>query len=343
MEYTWKNFIKKNILAVILVVIVSLIVVIFLAGYLYIHNNSYNSYSKSLNKCIKTINTSNATAATLLYGQSIDTEKSKRTLPKIIDILQKTEVKIKALPARNQYKSYQASLTQGINSNINIYTQLLSILSNPEAFDIGGSRDNLKHLKDTTINFYSQASAGNIDISLPQNSIKYIDSSIYYVEQLVKLKNNQDINYSETLDFTYAVDAIFKRFLVIKTDFGNIVYTARSGQRSYDEILKVLDTNKNSIMDIKIDYDKISVPPNSDTIRPIVIYNSLETTLNDYSSYIDSFTYALTAEKCKVSTNKNINKNVLDKLYIESNLKLATVTNDYNNFVQIYNTYKNPK
>jgi len=84
------------------------------------------------------------------------------------------------------------------------------------------------------------------------------------------------------------------------------------------------------------------VPKKSSESDPIAVFNTLKNSINDYNLYLDSFTTALVNEKVQASDG-NIDKNIADKLYVESNVKMLKVVKDCNDFIAIYNGFKNIK
>lgn len=315
---------------------------VFWFCYSYIINDSYNDYESKVSKIIVTINKSNSTTATLMKGSTIDTDKTKKSLSGITSTLQKQKDSISSLIPTSKYASSNSSLLQGITSNMNFYGQLLSVLNNPNGSDIATSLDNLNRLKTDTEKFYNEASVYNIKMGLSANTTKFMDSAIAYVTQLSKLEQNQAITNSQINDFTKAMDDGFKRFQSIKTDYKAEVLNIRAGLGTYDDLITKVADNKTALETLKIDLAKISIPSKNDKTNPLDIFNSLRNSLNDYDTYLDSFSYALSNEKAQTSKGDSKNDS-LSKLYTTADLNIAKVITDYNNFVQQYNNFKNSK
>ena len=339
MEPSEKNPINYMI---IFAVICILILGVFASLYFYIIKGSYNSYENNLNVYIKEINKANISTANFTREGIIDTKLVRSNMPNIISTLQKSKDKILVLNPTDKFKFYQVSLIQGLTNNINIYAQLLNALNNPEATDITSSRNNVKNFEELCIDCYSQATTAKIKITLQKNTINFIDSSIYYLDQLVKIKKNQSISDSQNTDFINGIDETFKNFQIIKTDFKGYLYSLRNNNGNYDDLINLISKNKTDLSNLKIDFAKISVPQKSLDSNPIVIFDTLKNTINDYDLYLDSFTYALANEKVQASGG-NIDKNVADKLYTESDIKMSKLTKDYNDFVEVYNGFKDIK
>lgn len=326
----------------ILGVVCLFILAIFASYYIYIIKGSYNSYENNLNVYIKTINKANISTENFIKDGTINTQLTKSNIPNVINALQKSKDKILVLKPTDNLKFYQGSLIQGLTNNINIYTDLLNVLNNPEANDISSSRDNIKNLKEVCIACYSEAATGKIKISLQKNTVKFIDSSIYYMDQLVKIKKNQSISDSQNTDFTEGIDQTFKNFQVVKTDFKSYLYSLRNNNSNYDDLINLIIKNKADLSSLKIDFAKISVPQKSLGSNPIAVFDKLKSAMNAYDLYLDSFTYALANEKVQASRG-SIDKNVADKLYTESDIKMSLVTKDYNDFIETYNSFKDIK
>ena len=334
---------KKSVnYTVILSVLCIFILGVFASCYAYIIRSSYNSYENSLSVYIKAINKANISTDDFMKEGTINTQMTKTNIPNIIITLQNSKDKIEVLNPSNKFKFYQASLIQGLTNNINIYVQILNVLNNPKASDIGSSRDNVKSFKEVCIDCYSKAVVGKIKVSLQKNTINFIDSYIYYLDQLVKIKRNQSILDSQNTDFVNAIDETFKNFQIIRTDFKPSLYSIRNNKSSYDDLINLIVKNKTDLSNLKIDFAKISVPEKSQTSSPILVFDTFKNSINDYNLYLDSFVYALSNEKVQ-ALFRNIDKNVSDKFYIESDIKMSKVTKDYNDFVEIYNGFKDIK
>jgi hypothetical protein len=334
-----KNIIKY---IVIISIIGILFFVVFFRGYLNVITTSYNPSERELNSNIVDIDKTNSIVVNFMKGQTIDTSKVREIIPSIITNLQQTKDKTSKINITDKYKSIQLSLLQGLSANINLYKQLLNILNNPNAHDIGASRDNLKKFKEDCISSYSQASKYRVKVGLQQNVVQFVDSSIYYVEELVKLQKNQTIINSQNTDFITGVDSVLKNFQELKTDYKDSIQAVRKGTSNYDEVINLISKNKTDLSNLEIDFAKISIPPKNQTSNPVDIFNFFKSTLDDYSSYLDSFTYAVANEKAQASTN-SIDTSLLNKLYSDANLKMSDVTTNYNNFIQSYNSFKDLK
>ncbi|MBC8059538.1 MAG: hypothetical protein H7Y18_02620 [Clostridiaceae bacterium] len=339
MEPTQRNPVRYMI---ILSMIFILILGVFISGYAIIMKGYYNSYESKLNIYIKAINKANNSTTAFMKEGTLDTQTAKSNIPNIINTLQKSKDNILLLNPTDKFKFCQAALIQGLTNNINIYAQLLTVLNNPEATDLSSSRNNMKTFKDACIGSYSQACIDKIKISLQKNTVDFIDSSIYYMDQLIKIKNNQGISDSQTTDFIGGVDESFKNFQVIKTDFKSYLYSLRNNNSNYDDLINKVFKNKTDLSKLKINLTKISVPQESKDHNPIHVFDLLKHAMNDYDLYLDSFTYALTNEKVQAALGK-IEKDASDKLYIESDMKMSQVNKDYNDFIETYNSFKDIK
>lgn len=314
----------------------------FWACYSYVMNDSYSDYETKVNKSITAINKANSGTAILIKSSTIDTEKTPQGLSAIINGLQTQKDAVSALTPTDKYKSPNASLIQGITSNMGFYSQLSSVLKNPNSSDIATSLDNLSRLKSDTVNFYKEASVNRLQVSLTSDTNKFMDNSIAYVNQLVKLQKNQEITSSQLTDFIKAMDDSFKNFQSIKTDYKAEVLNIRAGLGSYDALINEISDNKNKLANLKVDLAKASIPSKTGKYNPLDIFNSLKGSLDDYDSYLDAFTYALANEKAQASNGK-IDNDAMAKLYTTADSKMSKVVTDYNSFVQSYNNFKTSK
>ena len=337
---------KKSLNLFFIFSLISLCIIgLFIIIYISAIKTPYNAYENNINTYIKQINKENLATEVFIKKGILDTQTAKTNLPKIISSLQKTKDKIQILVPSDTYKFHQISLIQGLTNNINMYVQLLNVLNNPEAMDISASRNNVKGFKEQCIKYYSQVNINKINIGLQKNTISFVDSSIYYIDQLVKIKSNQTIVISQNTDFINGIDGIFKNFQIIKTDFKAPLYSLRnnsSDSSRYDTLINLIAKNKTDLSDLKIELTKISVPEKSSSSNPLAVFEALKNNINDYGLYLDSFISALSSEKVQASYD-SFDKNIADKLYTESDVKMATVIKDYNGFIEVYNGFKDIK
>ena len=315
---------------------------VFWACYTYIMNDSYSDYETKASKSITAINKSNIGAAVLIKSSTIDPEKSKKGLSAIINGLQTQKDFLSTLTPMDKYKSPNASLLQGVTSNMGFYTQLASVLNNPNGSDIAASLDNLTRLKNDTMKFYKEASAYKLQIALNSDANKFMDNSIAYVNQLVKLQKNQEITNSQLNDFIKGMDDNFKKFQDIKTDYKAGVLNIRAGLGSYDALINEISDNKNKLANLKVNLATLSIPSKTGKYNPLDLFNSLKGAMDDYDAYLDAFTYSLANEKAQASTG-NIDSDAMAKLYTTADTKMNKVVTDYNDFVQAYNNFKTTK
>ena len=190
--------------------------------------------------------------------------------------------------------------------------------------------------------FYIQINVNNTKINLDGKFKQFIDASISYSEQLVKLKKNNDIIQSENNDFSNKIQSIVSSFDKINENYKVLAVNVRASHGSYDDVITTLTQSKSNLDNIKIDFSNISIPSKTSTRDPMLVYNSLKKVLDDFNTYIDAITFSVANEKTE-NVAGELDSSSADNLYSDSDLKYNTVTSCYSVFVQAFNKYKSSK
>lgn len=253
---------KKNTkIAYISLVSVLIIGLIFISSYYLFINTTDREYIKSIKSSIKNINGINNSTINYIKGQSIDVEKCKKELPNKINSLVKYKNKLTSLTPPEKYMKSHGYLINGLNNNIHIYEQMLSILNNPISKDINKSSESLKKYKNECMHYYSLFTINNNKITLSENSLKYINNCNYYIDELVTLTKDMEIKNSQYIDYINDIDDIISCFIEIKIDFSSYRDKIKNKSISYESTLKNIDNIKNEFEEIKNKFSKVSVPP----------------------------------------------------------------------------------
>lgn len=313
------------------------VLLVFFLSYKLFLNHTYSKYESKIKNYIIDINSLNNSTYSLIKNGQYNPDNVKTGLSKIIASLSSDKNKINAIRPDSEYVLVQNNLISGITNNINMYRQITLILSNPKASDISSSFNDLKKYEDSCIQYYSNVKLRNLSISLPSNSVKFTDKSIYYINNLVKDSINSQVKLTEKNNFLGKVDEILNKLVPVKTDYDSEVENARNGSKSYSDVKKAVDDAADVLNDLKDSYNKISVP--SDAVG---LYKSLGDVLNNYYSYIKDFSLALSNE-ILINENNMADKSDESSLYNISSDDLKKFNTSYDTFTKIYSDYKNSK
>lgn len=314
-------------------------VMVFVVTYAYTINGTDASYKKNIKTYIDNINVINNNTANFLSGQTINANKTKAGINNQTKKLQDVQNKVSSMSSADRYKSINKNLSDGIDANINFYDKLSTILNNPESSDIETSFNSLKKLNSDMIGFYSEINIDTVKINLDGKFKNFINASISYTEQLVKLKKNNDIVQNENNEFANKVQSIVTSFNKINENYKALSVNAGATNGGYDDVITTLTQSKSYLDSIKVDFSNISIPPKINTRDPIAVYNSLKKLLDDYGTYIDTITFCTANEKAQ-SASGQLDSSSESNLYSDSDLKYNTVTSDYSSLVQAFKSFK---
>lgn len=326
------NTTKKVLTIISILAGICLVISFVLYGtYYFTVSKSYNDYEKKLKTTVDKVNELNNSVNSLLKDQTIDTELSKKLLPDKISELTNIKNTVQAINPTDKYYKAQNNLVDGINYNILIYKQILSIISNPDSKDIDKSLQSLKDYKDKCLNSYSLFNLKNEKISLTSSSLKFIDNSIFYSAELLRLNKDKSISDSQNLDFINNIDLVLNGLLSLKSDY-NVKITSSRTSKNYDSLLLTISQNKTSVDSIKSNLSSIIIPANG-----VNLYKALKDTLDNYTYYLDSINKAVAFEKA----SKNPSDSSIESNYIFAKDKYSLIDTKLDIFYKEYADFKN--
>ena len=309
---------KKKLVILSAVITFNIFLLVFIFFNLFTLNE-YNKSKKQLGTYISNIYKINTNVASINTGQTIDIEKAKDKLPFVINSLIKVNKELENYKGDSRYQVTFNSLKSGLDNNILMYKQLLSIANNPESTDINSSIKNVVKYKDICNNYYSAIKSGDRYFGLPKASTILIDNSCNYVSNSIKMKKDNDILNTQNMEFQNNLNDILEKFNSVKTDLSYYANSARKNTISYDSAIAKVQNNKDSFNAVMQQFSQINVP--ADQIK---LYISFKNVLDDYNAYIDSFSSALTKEKASPKSQD------FSSLYKDANNKYTIMNKDLN-------------
>jgi hypothetical protein len=314
--------------------IIAAIFVIFYGTYYFIVSKSYSEYEKQVKYYTDKINEINDSTSSLIKQQTIDSNKSKKDLPSKIDSLIEIKNHIEEINPSEKYYKINSSLVDGLNNNILIYKQIISIISNPESKDIEKSLENLKGYKDKCIESYSLFKTKKLSVSLSSSSLQFINNSIFYTSQLKRLNNDKAIKDGQNSEFINSIDSILNDFLALKKDYNSQIEASRKN-RKFNDLLFSISKDTTTFLALKSKLSNIIVPA-----KGVNLYKTFRKTLDSYSSYLDSIYKAVNFENSQLNSASADNSSI-DANYTFSKDKYTTVNDNLEEFYKIYNEFKN--
>ena len=325
-----RNFKITHILAIIM-----LSVGIFLISYYSFINKVYSSYKTTLITNINGINDVNKNISQFNSNQTIDIDYAKKQLPKIINALSVFRDNLLNSRPTTKYKKDNDNLKSGLDKNLLIYKQTLSILNNPSENDVETSMENLKAFRNDCINFYSLIDVDNASISLPKISLSFIDNVLDYSDTAVMVKKETDIKSRQNQEFINNIDELSTDFLNAKTNLYSYIIKVRKKEMSYNNLSTLIDDDFSKLSKVQSIFSILTVPTSA-----IPTYESFKVLLNNYENYLSDFKLAMTSENSKTS-NESLSPKTLSSLYKSSTKLFSVVESSYANYDKACTQLKN--
>jgi hypothetical protein len=251
--------------------------------------------------------------------------------------MEKTKKQVSSYIPTEKYFDTQNQLETGLQNNIDIFRQLNALLVNPDSSDIENSLDSLKDYEDQCNASYKKVSEGGFQLSLPQNVTDATAAAANYINTIIKLKTDQNMLKTQNSKFVSDIANVYNQFSSIKVDFSSTAASARNSLQTYDSVLDYITKTSNSLQSVRDAFSNITVTTSDSDTK--AVYSTLKNLLNEYDTYIQSFSYSLTNEKA-MAQNGPISSTSAASLYSKSVSNYNVLTNDNSLFIQQYNNFK---
>lgn len=310
---------NKKILILSATAMFSIFVVFFMIFDFYVLSK-YNRCSNEISTYIKDISKINITASAITDGQTVNTKSGKLILPQTITSLSKLDATINNHDDYDNYKSTFDCLNEGLNFNILMYKQLLSIINNPDSPDISTSVNNVTKYKNSCNKYYLNIKSKDSAFSLPASINTLVNNTSNMVSSFIRTKKENEIIDNENSEFDNNLQNVLTKFSSIKCNLYYYAECARKNNISYDSAIAKVTKNQNDFNDLSEHLSEIIVPENR-----VSIYSALKKVFDDYDLYLKSFINAINKEKkcTTVYSSKD-----LSNLYKDANSKLDLMNSD---------------
>lgn len=295
--------------------------------------NKYNSDEKAIVMITNEITKANEKSGSL-NSKELGSKQTGKDIKKISDSLTKEADKLAKLKLHDKYKTLVINLNNGIKNNILLYKQFEACANNPDAPDIESSMTALNTYRDLSNKYYSKITIKNQKFSLPNTTLKFVDTFQTYFSIRKRNKIDKNFQLSISNDFDNTMDNICTQFNLIRTDFSDYATKTRKKLINYDYAFDKINKNDAEFVNLKNNFQNISVPSNR-----IDIYKSFYLVLNDYNSYINYFISALNYEE-NLKDN-DLSSSDINDLYKQSKEAFKKTSKDYSNFEKKYISEKN--
>ncbi|QGU96445.1 hypothetical protein GOM49_16260 [Clostridium bovifaecis] len=309
-------------------------VAVFYGTYYFFINKSQSSYSTKVKTEIGSINKINESSYVFTKGQTIDVNKIESSLSDSIASLQTSHSNLKNLVVTSKYSKDHTNLILGLENNILMYKQILSIVRNPKNPDLANSLVNLQKNRDDCMNYYALVSIKDIEITLPNESLEFLNNTVAYTQKQIRQNTDAQIVSSQNHDFLLSFNEISTRFSQIKKDYMNSVINSRTSLKGFDNLLNELNTTETALAKIKTDLSALAIPKDA-----VLVYESFGKVLDEYDTYIQNLKYSIKTEQLTSISGLPANES-LDKLYNAPKEQIKVVESTYRSFAKLFNEFE---
>jgi len=310
------------------------IVILFFMIFNILVLSKYYKYKRQISTYVQNINKINDIADSIVNGQTINVNSAKKLLPEAINSLTNLNTDIKNYPVENKYKNIFLSLNNGVNYNMLMYKQMLSIINNPYATDINSSLKNVVAYKNSCNTYYTNIKSTTNSFSLPKQNDILVNNASTYITYIINKEKTQEIINTQNLEFQNNLQDILSKFTTVKCNLYYYVECARKNQMSYSDVIGKALKNENSFNDLTEQFSEVTVPENN-----VSIYTSFKKVLDDYNAYLKSFISAVKEEQSEVSNSDD--ETDFSNLYKDSGSKLALMNKDFSLLKDNFNKFTN--
>jgi hypothetical protein len=305
---------------------------IFFGTYYLIMNKSSDSYEKDVKVIVDKINEVNSSVSLLFKGQAIDPIKTRMDMSGKVDTLSKRKAELEGLTVTDKYKKDHDNLLNGLNKNILIFRQIDAIVKNPNGSDINKAGEDLGKYRDEALESYSLVNIKNLKIGLTDNGLKFVEYATNYVNEMVKLNRDKEINQNQNLEFINNLDTLISRFSSINSDLAVQMANIRNEKGNMDNVIALADKNRDDLALIHQEFSTLTVPS-----KAVNTYKLFKNILEDFDSYFQSFVYSANNEKLSGS---DLEDQKINEIYSEPTAKFNEITKAYNNFLKSYSEFR---
>lgn len=329
-----KNRISKFLITSLILIIS--VAIVFFATYYTFMKKSYESFNNTMKDYVVKIDSINSDISLYSKNNTIDEYKIINDFPNIIDNLKNLKSELFNInPPSNLNENYNY-LLKGLDNNIKIYMQVLTIVQRPKSTDIKNSILDLKDYRDTCRNYYSLIDTEFFKADLSSSFINFIDDVIYFANENIKTRKTEEIIHKQNIEFLDTMDIISKSFVDIKNkrDYKQCIIQSRTKNPNYDDIILSIEDDLKILNELRLQ-NKDIVPPTAG----IKVHDKFSSLIKDYISYLSKLHHAIETEKIQSLTG-NLDDNILNELYAPSTELINTVDSKHDEYKKLLSDLK---
>lgn len=300
------------------------VILIFIATLTFIsYKYFFNPEKKSLNNVCCAVNAINSASLKDMKGSIINASPSISTLTDIQTKLITQKNTLDSLSISKNYLAQKQTLQLALSENIKICEQTIAILKNQNSNDLATSLTNLQTTYTMCSKHYSTCMNQGFDCGFNNNFAKFYKNACTYINEIIKIKRDNDITSSQNKTFFNTMSDYLSRFKPLTEDLNPAINRVKSDKRTLNVIINDVYEKESSLRDIKDSFATMSYPKDCASC-----YNLFSSTLDKYTDYISCLLDTL---KKDIKTNSESYDTVNQK-YSDMMQEYNKLNNAMNNF-----------
>lgn len=318
---------KKKLIIISSIVVLTLIGLFFCVYYYFI-GKTHSNYEKSVDNYITKINNLNENINSYSANGNLNLNKINLSLSKdYIEALIQYKNDITKLNPPEKYKDKQKHLVEGLENNIMIYKQCISIVNNPNNINLDKAIESLKKYRNNTEKSYGLLKDTSFKIKFPNGLNSFIDMVINFGNASIQKQKQDSIKESQVVQFKNALELNKEKLkdLLNKNNYDENIKRIREGNRVFEPVLNSINKDIETLSNIKVSLADIPIPEKGKTL-----FHSFQHLLKEYELYLQNLNFLVTEENKdpdKYMEDENMQNN-----YENLNKSIKEILNRYNEF-----------
>lgn len=275
MEFKFKNYLDKSLIYIIFAVIL----LIFVLGFSFFRAHNEKSLIEDFGRSISEINLTND-----LDSASITSENYIKSVEDKLSKLTDIDSNLKSLSVSPKHQNLLTPLQDGLSKNIELYTQILSILNKPDSSKISEEYEITLKLKEECENNFYICRANLVPVYLYKNTSTYLQDIFYYINELIKTNRDKGFIQSQKNDFVVSMKSILLKLSSMDEKLFETAKLIRDSKRDLKVLVNDINTKNNSLQELKNDLYSLPIPEQANDC-----FIALESCLKSYGIYINYF------------------------------------------------------
>ncbi|MGL4990583.1 MAG: hypothetical protein ACRC57_05345 [Sarcina sp.] len=265
-----------------------------------------NEFNILLNTCTK-INAINNKEITSSFTSNSFIDECNTNLSE----LQKIKLETENLNLSNELSKHKNFIISSLNTNIDLYKNLISFLENPSE-NIINKNNNIVQLKLELNKLFIESK--NLDLNLTLNSNEnYLLTNIFsYINELLKINRDSVLNSSQNETFKNNIKILYTQFTPLNENLLNIIKDLENENIETVNLLESVNSDIKVITKINEELHSLSIPSNYSEL-----FYSMQSLFECYYISINSIRDYLISS---ISNNKDI-------LSIQNNKDILSIQN----------------